>query len=352
MNTNSAEQNLQFLHKLQVLLDGGSYTSTYKFALLHALADLSVEKEPDSEGILRLRSFDIANKVIDYYWRQAVPFTGVGQTDVLMQNRQGQAEIVTSLQVIREQNVGYEQFTGNAVFYDSVREDVAKTIGEWPLPRLQKLRGNKASEFLYMPVEFKRSDWVLSLYPGVAESFSTMHALIINMIRGAWVKQVQNFTANSPLLGPDSRLFDFMFGSVRSNLDPYRRILLGFQNNECFYCSRDVSSESHVDHFIPWSRYPTDLGHNFVLACRPCNGAKKDHLASAAHLAKWREVNLDGAESLAIQFDENALYHDSDASKQVAFWAYRSVESGGGLVWKKGREMEYLSSNWKSSLGV
>ena len=34
-----------------------------------------------------------------------------------------------------------------------------------------------------------------------------------------------------------------------------------------------------VDHFISWSRYTTDLGHNFVLAHPGCNSQKSDYLA-------------------------------------------------------------------------
>jgi 5-methylcytosine-specific restriction endonuclease McrA len=35
---------------------------------------------------------------------------------------------------------------------------------------------------------------------------------------------------------------------------------------------------AHIDHFIPWSRFPVDLGNNFVLALATCNGKKSDRL--------------------------------------------------------------------------
>jgi hypothetical protein len=44
-----------------------------------------------------------------------------------------------------------------------------------------------------------------------------------------------------------------------------------------------------VDHFIPWSRYRDDGLDNLVLADRGCNGAKRDFLASARHVKRWRE---------------------------------------------------------------
>lgn len=50
------------------------------------------------------------------------------------------------------------------------------------------------------------------------------------------------------------------------------------QHGACFYRSRPVR-EGALDHFIPWGKYPIDLGHNFVLADRMCNEDKGDLLA-------------------------------------------------------------------------
>jgi hypothetical protein len=44
-----------------------------------------------------------------------------------------------------------------------------------------------------------------------------------------------------------------------------------------------------ANHFIPWSRYRDDGLDNLVLADRGCNGAKRDFLASARHVRRWRE---------------------------------------------------------------
>ena len=45
---------LEFLRKLQRLLAEGDFVATYKFALLNALADLSLEREPAADGSLRM----------------------------------------------------------------------------------------------------------------------------------------------------------------------------------------------------------------------------------------------------------------------------------------------------------
>jgi len=48
----------------------GGFVASYKFALLQALTDLSVEKSEFSEDSLKITTWEIAEKFIQYYWRQ------------------------------------------------------------------------------------------------------------------------------------------------------------------------------------------------------------------------------------------------------------------------------------------
>jgi 5-methylcytosine-specific restriction endonuclease McrA len=69
---------------------------------------------------------------------------------------------------------------------------------------------------------------------------------------------------------------------------PMRRIAVReVDGNRCFYCAATLRGEPVVDHFVPWARYPLDLGHNFVLADARCNGGKLDRLAAFEHLERW-----------------------------------------------------------------
>jgi hypothetical protein len=78
---------LAFLRKLQRLLNEGDFVATYKFALLNALADLSLERSSDADGSLRVPLTAIAEKFIEYYWRQARPYRALdGRGFVLLQN--------------------------------------------------------------------------------------------------------------------------------------------------------------------------------------------------------------------------------------------------------------------------
>lgn len=48
------------------------------------------------------------------------------------------------------------------------------------------------------------------------------------------------------------------------------------QNGRCFYCGRRLKGKHHIDHYFPISKGgPHALG-NIVIACAPCNLAKKD----------------------------------------------------------------------------
>ena len=71
----TADEQIHFLVKLQRLLEEGQFVASYKFALLLALADLSVERGDDTGGPLPVSVESIAEKFIRYYWRQgrAVP---------------------------------------------------------------------------------------------------------------------------------------------------------------------------------------------------------------------------------------------------------------------------------------
>lgn len=74
----SAEAQLVFLGKLQRIFTESDFTATYKFALLMALADLAVELGADDGEELALSIRQIAERFIQLYWPQALPY-GTGR---------------------------------------------------------------------------------------------------------------------------------------------------------------------------------------------------------------------------------------------------------------------------------
>jgi hypothetical protein len=62
----SPEQQVRFLRNIQRLLGEGQFVATYKFARIHALADLAVFKGDDSGDALVLDTRDVTTHFIDF----------------------------------------------------------------------------------------------------------------------------------------------------------------------------------------------------------------------------------------------------------------------------------------------
>ncbi len=138
-----------------------------------------------------------------------------------------------------------------------------------------------------------------------------------------------------------------MFGSSRAPLHVYRPILIDYQDGRCFYCRLPLRDRTEVDHFIPWSRYPVDLGHNFVLAHDACNAQKSDRLAAVEHLERWCERNVKHGAELSWVFRERNIVHDERASRQITIWAYSQAYAAGAMVWVGGNELVALTPTWE-----
>ena len=61
----SLQLQLDFLGRVQRLLEGGVFTASYKFALLQAIADLAVERGTDTRACLEIGTRELADRFID-----------------------------------------------------------------------------------------------------------------------------------------------------------------------------------------------------------------------------------------------------------------------------------------------
>jgi hypothetical protein len=336
--------HLAFLRNLQRLLEEGVFVATYKHALLQSLADLSIERPGNTDGSLTLPIPDIAEKFIQYYWPQTAPYRGVD--GILRQNTGGQAAIVNYVAETRADYGSLAALQGNRADWLALRRQVSTVIRTMPLWKLQMVAG-VSNEFIYRRSEYAKG--AIRVLPDAVRSFRDLYVIITNFVRGAWVSQIQAIGHNRQILGDVSGLPEFLFGSERRALERYKLILKDFQSSRCFYCGRAASS-GDLDHFIPWSRYPIDLGHNFVFAHASCNNEKRDFLAGLDHLERWKETNLDSSNGLTSAFLSAGLAHDQQRSRHVAVWAYEQGEAAGSHVWSLGRSIEQLGEGWRRIL--
>jgi hypothetical protein len=322
------EQQVEFLAKLQRLLIEGGFVATYKHALLLALADLSVEMGDDSGAPLVLPVSAIAEKFTAYYWRQARPYGG---GVILKQNTGKQAAVVRLVADAHARAGGLlPAAKADPKVWARLVGGVGEVVKKMPLWKLQRVGKKEVLDFLYANALSGDS---IELREGIAFCFRRFHGLIEDLVRGAWVRFVRGMKENQSVLGDTVNLDEFLFGSERTDLSAYRPILTEVQHGTCFYCERRIGADGAVDHFIPWSRYPVDLGHNFVLADGRCNGSKGDRLAAGPHLERWCRRNRDQGTVLDEAFTEAKIVADRVASTRITRWAYEQVESTRGLVW-------------------
>lgn len=84
-------------------------------------------------------------------------------------------------------------------------------------------------DFLY---ENQGDGYTIQLRPGVVFCFRKFHALISDLVRGAWVRYVRQ--QNLDVLGETSDLNELLFGSERASLPVERPVLIDIQRGRCF----------------------------------------------------------------------------------------------------------------------
>ncbi|MBM3413200.1 MAG: HNH endonuclease [Bacteroidetes bacterium] len=333
-----AEQQLNFLQHLQRLFDEGEFVATYKYALLMALAELSVESE-HSEGQLVLPMTVIAEKFAELYWPQTLPYTsGVTGTipEVLNQNQGKQTAVINTLLKLRLDGATTLNQAKKLAGWSKAIRTIARTISEMPAKYLQNVGGVQIP-FLY---QYPHPPGNLILHHGVASMLRTFHPLIHQLSRAGWVAHIRKNKLNTEIIGQVDELEAFMFGTPRTSLAQVTELLRKIQSNKCFYCGSSLANQADVDHFVPWVKYPRDLAHNFVLAHMQCNRQKSDMLAAERHLGNWLERNLRYDEDLKSELSN--FLADVDCSNRVTYWAYKQGVTIGSHGWLNGRTTEPL----------
>ena len=327
----TAQQQLKFLKNIQLILQSGSFSSTYKFALLISLSRLAIEKGEDSGEQLALEYSNIAEKFIELYWKQAVPYTfnDEGQL-ILNQNNGKQAAIVNRIIELRQIYSSLGLLRRDSAVWSKLVKDVARTVKEMPVRYLQNMNGQNF-EFLFLLDQCRKQ---LILLPQVMFCLRQFSEIIEELCQKRWIDYIRKNSTNAPILNKLPNLEQFMFEPSRNQLNAVANVLVELQDCKCFYCNKPMRKGNYaVDHFIPWSMYPSDTGHNFVLADSSCNSKKSNLLASYEFLYKWRERNEEQDLIIVDQISVLGFLTDKDRSHKVAEWAYAQGKENGYGFW-------------------
>ena len=315
-------QQVEFLGFIQSLLEHGEFVSTYKFALLQALADLSLEKDSSPDGSTRIPLEEIADKFISSYWAHTAPFHFADGTSGLLRQNNGTRNIaVVALLTevrLRFPTLGLLRQSGNP--WKLLVRSVARQVRAMPLFKLQIIGRKQVSSLYANHLE----EGTIILRKGVQDCFRRFYGIVLRLSRREWIDMVCKLNPTS--LGTPLDLAEFMFGSERNPWPGIRPLLREIQGEKCFYCGSPTAGNEELDHFVPWSLYPNDLAHNFVLACRRCNAYKSDNLASVEALDRWIERNTIHGGRIVTEANAIGLPNDARVSSRVTAWAYERAE--------------------------
>lgn len=358
-----AARQVEFIAYLQRLLVEGDFVATYKFALLHALADICIERplsntsahdvvvakaQSLAENIISID--ELVEKFIELYWQHSLPYSGSTRgTDeksssfILQQNSGKQSALINNLVKYRDQGVRTLSQLKQQPDWHKLVSKTRTTFKDGPLWRLQILAGSE--ECFYYPHNKSKNHIVLN--PGVAYCFRRFHDLVVSLARSHWTQKVCEFPLNHAVIGGQGNLSEFLFGSDRNSIIKARPVLHDIQKGKCFYCNESLQEVGEVDHFIPWARYPIDLGHNFVLAHSRCNNAKRDHLAAEQHKENWFEQNIIQNEKTITTELANYFVCEFTRSEAITTWAYQLAAQNRTQLWLKGKRFESFTDENK-----
>jgi 5-methylcytosine-specific restriction endonuclease McrA len=346
----SAEQQLEFLTKLQRLFAEGDFTATYKFALLIVLSDLAVELGADVGSELSLTTRQIAERFVQLYWRHALPY-GTGRLHatpgVLVQNRGVQAAVLTAIAEFRSTSSSTTlQQARSEANYGPLLSKVATVVAAQPLTYLQNF-GGITDSFLYQ----RPGRGIVVLKQNISYCLRRFHPLVQQLARNHWLGHVKANRRNHGILGDAGDLEDFLFGISRQSLSIIGAGLRKLDGSRCFYCGQGLY-EADVDHFVPFALYPRDLVHNFVLAHPQCNKSKSDSLAGKGHLVRWVERLTARSQQLSEIGAVAGVVTDGETAHRVAAWGYANAHAAQGRAWIKASIYETIDLDYLHRLAT
>jgi 5-methylcytosine-specific restriction endonuclease McrA len=330
----SAEEQLDFLTKVQRLFNESDFSSTYKYALLISLADLAIELGKDDGSDLELSNRQIAERFIELYWQQSSPYktSKANDSGVLYQNHGTQAAIIKAIQAFRDENsFNSPNAAKHSKEYKKLVTVVTGTVAKQPINYLQNVGGG-ALPFLY-----ERNTSSITLKIGVAYCLRRFQPLIQQLARSRWADYIKKNSKNIPILGEKDDLSSFLFETSRKTLALVCKELKALYGCKCLYCNK-ATAELEVDHFIPFSLYPRDLMHNFVLACPSCNRSKSDSLAAKIHLDRWLEAVTINSDAITHIGETVGVVANLETSLSITKWSYGAASGGQANGWVKAGE--------------
>jgi 5-methylcytosine-specific restriction endonuclease McrA len=317
--------------------------------MLIALTNIAIEQGHDDGRPMDVDLNDVAREFACLYWPMTRPFSlpSTSSPELLLQNRE-RLKPLKVLTLIKEEcpatTSSYRRIRTLRTGRDTLIAGIRRTLARDVLYRLQSTSAqghgaNRSERFLYDHPESAAGCArlrTITLKPGVSACLRQFRGVVVAVVQARWAQWIRE---HNPSLGPTRALETFMFGADRVALRQLAGPLWRLQGGRCFYnpAVRLADPErGHVDHFIPWSRYPCDSPFNLVLACSKANISKRNRLAAPPFRDRWLARNQERFE-LFVAPPKSGGFGADPGDQQVvhsiADWAYRTAAEAKARLW-------------------
>lgn len=271
-------------------LSGNSHhTTTYKYAFFKSILDnvfnVDIETKLLSYDNIAIRFTEIYwNLVLNYHLRQEIKTSHHEYTSV-------EKELFEFCK-----KYGFDYSEKQSIFpFESLRPDLQIEITKKIKTQMMRyvvsaFCGDTDDQFYHFNKKDKSEGIILN--PDVYIALVKYKSVFEKQNYYEWIKYLEKANLEEDSYALANKLDA---SAERQNLNPYRKVLVEFNQTKCFYCGKhlhdDNDKASPVDHFIPWSFVKDDKLWNFVLACPRCNSSKSNILPEQDYFAALKERN-------------------------------------------------------------
>jgi 5-methylcytosine-specific restriction endonuclease McrA len=271
-------------------LSGNSHhTTTYKYAFFKSILDnvfnVDIETKLLSYNNIAIRFTEIYwNLVLNYHLRQEIKTSHHEYTSV-------EKELFEFCK-----KYGFDYSEKQSIFpFESLRPDLQIEITKKIKTQMMRyvvsaFCGDTDDQFYHFNKKDKSEGIILN--PDVYIALVKYKSVFEKQNYYEWIKYLEKANLEEDSYALANKLDA---SAERQNLNPYRKVLIEFNQTKCFYCGKhlhdDNDKASPVDHFIPWSFVKDDKLWNFVLACPRCNSSKSNILPEQDYFAALKERN-------------------------------------------------------------
>ncbi len=271
------------------IISKGVKSNTYKFALAKFLLDYS-KSQRLKERDYQINYNEIAIKFLEYYWFQECKYKF--KQDF---NKDKMPKIIRIIQKYCGTEYIPESFEKYFKNKQKIKlqmiEEIEKKCFNDVIPRFQPKEQNDYYQHFHKPVKSgnytpSEKSYII-LNKETLSFFKQDYEVLSKILILEWAKFLEKTNFTPKLISK----IELMKDPKRNSLLKFKKMLMEM-NQECFYCGISLEqSDTHIDHFIPWSYIYEDEIWNLVLACNRCNLMKSDLLPPKQCLIKIENRN-------------------------------------------------------------